>query len=360
MASPEQDEKPASSPLDAEREKLRKAGYNDAEISQILVARALGSSGPAADAPASQGVLSSGLSSVVAIGHYARGTAFTIRHDVGTVFDAAASASARVGAAAMLVFKVAVISVLAYAGWQEWRQHIISETEIKEANAKKAHAEECSARIKAVGEIAPLNKLSEAFEFVQRDCDPTYAARKAAQSQDDAAVDLIRSTMRAEAEFNAGHYDEAFRLQQQNEAQIEALELKQDGALGTNSGRSLSHLAWVGLFARKFSKSLDASERATKLSPNDLGPVAKKAHALMFLGRDAEAKAVYLAHTGELVQGKTWKNAISEDFTKLREAGITHPMMAEVEKDLAPSQNAASMLPVLPPPAAARPPLVKK
>jgi hypothetical protein len=352
MASPEHDDKPASSPLDAEREKLRKAGYSDTEISQILVARALGSPGAVADANPTQGVLSSGLSSVVAIGHYARGTAFTIRHDLGTLFDAAASASARVGAATMLVFKAAVISVLAYAGWQEWRQHIISATEIAAANANKAHAEECSARSKAISEIVPLNKMSEALELVQRDCDPSYAARKAAQSQDD-AVDLIQGFYKVEAEFDAGRYDEAFRLQQQNEGRMEAYELKLDRALGTGSGTSLSRLAWIGLFARKFSKSLDAAERATRLSPNDLDPVAKKAHALMFLGRDAEAKAVYLAHTGELVQGKTWQNIISEDFTKLREAGITHPMMAEVEKELAPSQNGASILPRLPPPIAA-------
>ena len=50
MAAPEHDDDPRSSPLDAEREKLRKAGYNETEISQILVARALGSSGSAARA----------------------------------------------------------------------------------------------------------------------------------------------------------------------------------------------------------------------------------------------------------------------------------------------------------------------
>src|ERR1700682_4778501 len=115
MAPPEHDDKPASSPLDAEREKLRKAGYNETEMSQILVARALGSSGPAA-APTSQGVLSGTLNSVLAIGSYARGTVFTIRHDLATIFDATALASARVGAAVILVFKVAVISVLAFAG----------------------------------------------------------------------------------------------------------------------------------------------------------------------------------------------------------------------------------------------------
>ncbi len=141
MAALEHDDKPGSSPLDAEREKLRKAGYNDTEISQILVARALGSSGSAADAPTSQGVLSNVVSSVVAIGSYARGTVFTIRDDLETIFDVAASASARVGAAVILVFKVAVLSVLAYAGWQEWQQHIISTTERAAAEASKASNE---------------------------------------------------------------------------------------------------------------------------------------------------------------------------------------------------------------------------
>ena len=71
-----------------------------------------------------------------------------------------------------------------------------------------------------------------------------------------------------------------------------------------------------------------------KLLPSNLVPVTNQAHALMFLGRAAEAKAIYLAHKGEPLQGKTWEKVISEDFAKLREAGITHPMMAEIERTL--------------------------
>src|SRR6266851_1051208 len=186
MTPPGHDDQPASSPLDAEREKLRKAGYNDTEISQILVARALGSSGPAADVSTSgQGVLSGAVSSFVAIGSYARSTVFTIRHDLATIFDAAASASARVGAAAMLVFKVAVISVLAYAGWQEWRQHIISATEIAESQARKIRAEECSARVESAAKNMRLSDLENGIysnEELARDCDPNYAHRKALEA----------------------------------------------------------------------------------------------------------------------------------------------------------------------------------
>ena len=48
MTSPDNDDKRTSPPLDAERERLRSAGYSDTEISQILVARALNSSGTGA------------------------------------------------------------------------------------------------------------------------------------------------------------------------------------------------------------------------------------------------------------------------------------------------------------------------
>ncbi len=478
MATPEQGDKPTSSPLDAEREKLRKAGYTETEISQILVARALGSSAHSADAPASQGVLSGTLSSVMAIGSYARGTVFTIRHDLAAIFDATALASARVSAAAMLVFKVAVISVLAYAGWQEWHQHIISATEIADSQARKIKAEECSARIKAIIDTVPMNKIAEATEIVQRDCDPTYAAREAqcdARSKaivsdldhlkpgdnegvsrvvkqvdgfkEDCQITEERQRLlkaaagraaalfqqgsehpnstdnpatcdekfktlltaietvdfkdkdptttlktkidqykgecavteaqqaaakaafekRAEklaklttvlarfheidqidAAHKAGNYAEALKLSEAHVAATEADEIKKEGKAGKLTAGALIGLSWEALFAREFSKSLDASERAIKLSPNDLVPVTNQAHALMLLGRTDEAKAIYLAHKGEPLQGKTWEKVISEDFGKLHQAGITHPMMAEIETALPGQPTSAAPSPTEP------------
>jgi len=44
-----------------------------------------------------------------------------------------------------------------------------------------------------------------------------------------------------------------------------------------------------------------------------------------------EAKAIYLAHKGEALNGKKWEELIFEDFDKLRKAGITSPLMDEVE-----------------------------
>src|SRR5208283_3495358 len=117
----------ASKPLDAERERLRKEGHTEAEISQILIARAVGGGVSHADAALPQGVLSNVLSSIVAVGGYAARLFTTIRHDVATILDASSKVSARSGAFVSLLFKAVVIGVLGFAVWQEWNQHIIYE-----------------------------------------------------------------------------------------------------------------------------------------------------------------------------------------------------------------------------------------
>ena len=136
MSSPDVEGKSAATPLDPEREQLRKAGYTDAEISQILIARA--SQHPAG---AGQGVMSNVLSSILAVGSYARMVIPSFRKDVTTMFDGTVTASARVGATASLAVKAVVVLVLGYAAWQEWNQHIISNTEIARQQAVKAKAE---------------------------------------------------------------------------------------------------------------------------------------------------------------------------------------------------------------------------
>ena len=142
MSSPDQEHKSDSTSLDAERARLRSAGYTDAEISQIMIARA--SQQPAA---ASQGALSNALSSIVAVAGHARAAIPTFRNDVATVFDASATVSARAGATASLAVKAIVILVLSYAAWQEWRQNRIYATETAASQARKIRAEECSARL---------------------------------------------------------------------------------------------------------------------------------------------------------------------------------------------------------------------
>ena len=55
----------------------------------------------------------------------------------------------------------------------------------------------------------------------------------------------------------------------------------------------------------------------------------------MFLGRQEEAKALYLAYKGKRVSDEvSWERTIADDFAEFRKAGLTHPMMADIENEL--------------------------
>ena len=57
----------------------------------------------------------------------------------------------------------------------------------------------------------------------------------------------------------------------------------------------------------------------------------------MFLGRVNEERALYLRYRGEknVQDGKPWEIVVLEDFAELRKAGLTHPLMDEINKRFA-------------------------
>jgi hypothetical protein len=57
----------------------------------------------------------------------------------------------------------------------------------------------------------------------------------------------------------------------------------------------------------------------------------------MFLDRVDEARAVYLKYRGvqRVSDDKSWEAAILEDFAEFRKAGLTDPLMDEIEKQFA-------------------------
>jgi len=153
----EHESTPGSAPLDAERVKLRAAGYTESEISQILISRATG----AGSVNAGPGTMSNVIGSLVAVAGYAAGLFLGFRGDATTLFDGGAKIGARVAAALALAFKVVVIGVLSFGAWQEWQQHIISgpstaasNAELTEAQARKAKAEADAAEQIVAGEKA--------------------------------------------------------------------------------------------------------------------------------------------------------------------------------------------------------------
>jgi hypothetical protein len=56
----------------------------------------------------------------------------------------------------------------------------------------------------------------------------------------------------------------------------------------------------------------------------------------MFLAPVDEARALYLRHFGEkMKEDKSWDTVVLEDSAELRKAGLTHPLMDEIEKRFA-------------------------
>jgi TPR repeat protein len=135
----------------------------------------------------------------------------------------------------------------------------------------------------------------------------------------------------------AGRHAEAFQLQEEFAAKVEEVEAKREGKPGKETARALLSVARYALFARDFTKALTVSDRAHALLPDDLGIETNRAHALMFVEGGEKCKALYLAHKGKPVSEqdvRLWERVIAEDFAEFRKAGLTHPMMAEIEKVL--------------------------
>jgi tetratricopeptide (TPR) repeat protein len=96
----------------------------------------------------------------------------------------------------------------------------------------------------------------------------------------------------------------------------------------------IGSLAFNCVLARDFARALDAADQAISLAPGEIWIYGNRAHALMFLGRTDEARAVYLRYRGQKIDqnGKSWEAAVLEDFADLRKAGLAHPLMDEIEK----------------------------
>jgi uncharacterized protein len=143
----------------------------------------------------------------------------------------------------------------------------------------------------------------------------------------------------------AGRYAKALQLQESLAVEVEAVETKREGKPGEETAEALLPVAWYALFAREFRKALVVAGRAHALLPDNLAIETNRAHALMFLGRGKESKALYLAYKGKPLSkqdAKLWERVIAEDFAELRKAGLRRPMMADIEKELGVSSSSST------------------
>jgi tetratricopeptide (TPR) repeat protein len=100
---------------------------------------------------------------------------------------------------------------------------------------------------------------------------------------------------------------------------------------------NIGAIAYQFILGRNFAMALEAADQAISLAPDQIWLYTNRAHALMFLNRVDEARALYLKYRGQQkVDGdKSWEAAILGDFAEFQKAGLTHPLMQEIQKQFA-------------------------
>jgi tetratricopeptide (TPR) repeat protein len=99
-------------------------------------------------------------------------------------------------------------------------------------------------------------------------------------------------------------------------------------------------LVFNSIVSKKVADALTVADQAIAIAPEVVVLYAKRAHALMFLGRTDEARAIYLQHLGEknIADGKSWEDVILGDFAQFRKGGFVRPLMDEITKRFADSR----------------------
>jgi tetratricopeptide (TPR) repeat protein len=104
-----------------------------------------------------------------------------------------------------------------------------------------------------------------------------------------------------------------------------------------NAIGQIGALSFRFLLVREFGTGLEAVDEAIALAPDMVWLYGNRAHALLFLDRIDDARALYLQYRGRknVLNQKSWEEIILEDFTELRKAGLAHALMDEIEKRFA-------------------------
>jgi tetratricopeptide (TPR) repeat protein len=115
------------------------------------------------------------------------------------------------------------------------------------------------------------------------------------------------------------------RVEKSNDAQTK--ESLADAYLG---------LAWYELFNRRPKEAIDAGRKGLEANPGELlvnTINTNLAHGYLFDGQYAKAQAIYLKYKAQKVtDGRSFKQAVLDDFKELRKRGIDHPDMKRVER----------------------------
>jgi tetratricopeptide (TPR) repeat protein len=179
----------------------------------------------------------------------------------------------------------------------------------------------------AYREVAVIRKALAAAEP-----DDTSKQRDLASAYNDLAMALAAAGKDNDA---VAQFREALGVREGLAARSEREEIDAKGAAGAATASAMGSLAWYALFAREFDQALRSSQRGAALAPDLVWIRTNLAHALMFLGRADEARAIFLQNRGKRLGDREWEQVVLEDFGIFRQARLSAPLMDEIEIALA-------------------------
>ncbi len=171
---------------------------------------------------------------------------------------------------------------------------------------------------------------------VARDFNTARAYLREAERERHEDIELQKARMDVDESLFRGDITAAIALQTKLVPTTEAIETKKWGEPRDSTTVDIDRLARLTILARDFEKALAIADAAIGRLKDEYKPDLQKAHALMFLNRNDEAKAIYSAHKGRIYAGRgylSWEYSVEEDFTRFRAAGLSHPLMAEIETE---------------------------
>jgi tetratricopeptide (TPR) repeat protein len=140
--------------------------------------------------------------------------------------------------------------------------------------------------------------------------------------------------------FEQGNFDEAFKVYCRSIALCQAnlangrvnLQAVDDREIAISR---ICGLVFMFTLDHNFQKAVEVADEAIKMLPNSAGLNLRRAHAVMFLNNPDEARALYKQYRiGKAAPERTWHSVILEDFSTMRNAGLSHPLMDEIEQEL--------------------------
>jgi len=195
-----------------------------------------------------------------------------------------------------------------------------------------------SVSLNKLGDV--LNAQGKREEALQHYRDSLAISRKLAALDPSNATwqsDLVRVYGKsASVLVELNRFDEAAEMAQHKITQL----LNQADSPAKNEALAGAYmeLAWYELFNRQFSNAIEASEKGLQLNideSDNLMLTTNLAHGYLFSGQYQKAKPLYLDNKDKkLADGRSFKQAVLDDFKEFRQHGLQHPDIKRIESAL--------------------------